>query len=135
MTDHDQSRASLRDLREEQIQEGRLAAAVERRSWFVGDDDLRRPDERASGCDALLLADTQGGSGGATCQMRLEAETRQQPHGLILGRALGGRACPAPGGEAQREKHVVDDRAVGEQVEDLENDTEVFGAETVARGR
>src|SRR5690349_1801225 len=100
MADHDQSRASLGDLREEQIEEGGLSVAVERRSWFVGDDDLRRTDERASGGDALLLADAQVGGGGATRQTRLEAKSGQQPHGLGLARAVGGRTCPAPGGEA-----------------------------------
>ena len=35
--------------------------------------------------------------------------------------------------EAQRQHHVVEDRAVGQQVEHLEDDAEVLGAEAIAR--
>ena len=43
--------------------------------------------------------------------------------------ALARRPLAAPGREAQRQHHVVEDRAVGQQVEHLEDDAEVLGAE------
>ena len=78
-------------FREQQIEEGRLPVAVERRGRLVGHDQLRRADQRAGGGDALLLADAQVGGGVAARQVRLEAEPRQQAHGLVLGRSLGRR--------------------------------------------
>ena len=47
--------------------------------------------------------------------------------------ALGRGAPAALRREAQRQQHVVDHRAVGQQVEHLEDDAEVLGAEAVAR--
>ena len=132
VADHDQRRAGLRRFGEQQVEEGGLAVAVERRGRLVGHDQLRRADQRAGGGNALLLADAQVGGRAAARQVRLEAEAasadaRPRPRPV----PWPSRACGV-GREAQRQQHVVDDRAVGQQVEHLEDDAEVLGAEAVA---
>ena len=46
---------------------------------------------------------------------------------------LRSRPPPAIRRKAQRQQHVVEDRAVGQQVEHLEDDAEMLGAEAIAR--
>ena len=65
----------------------------------------------------------------------VEAEAGEQPRASALRRLRAARARAACRGEAQRQQHVVDDRAVGQQVEHLEDDAEVLGAEAVALRR
>src|SRR5262249_44001 len=132
MADHDQGRAPIRYLRKEQMEEGRLAIGVKRRGRLVGDDEFWRADQRTRGSDPLLLADAEAGSRGPPRQVWLETEAPQEPHSLGLRRAVGRRALPPPRGKAGGQEDGVDHRTVGQQGEDLGDDTEVLGAKAVA---
>ena len=83
---------------EEQIEERGLAIAVERRGRLIGHDQLRRADQGAGGGNALLLADAEiGGRVARARGLRLEAQPRQQAHGLVLCRSLGATRRRRPG--------------------------------------
>ncbi len=131
---HDERRAGRLRLGEQQIEEGELPVAVERRGRLVGDDQLRPADQRARRGDALLLADAEVRGRSARKLGGVE------PEALRAGARASSSAGPLraarsrrPRRKAQRQQHVVEDRAVGQQVEHLEDDAEVLGAEAVAR--
>jgi hypothetical protein len=100
MADHDQSRPAVLDFCEEQIEEGRLAIAVKCRGRLVGNDELWRADQRASGSNPLLLADSQADSRVSPRQARLQTEAPQEPHSLGRSRAVGRGSLPPPRREA-----------------------------------
>ena len=83
--------AGRRDLGEQQIEEGQLPVAVERRGRLVGDDQLRAADQRARRGDALLLADAQARRRKAVELGGVEPEAREQAQRLALGRAVAAR--------------------------------------------
>lgn len=60
MTDHDQGGAGSFGLLEQEVEEGLLMVAVERRGGLVGDHDRGIADERPRYRDPLLLADAEG---------------------------------------------------------------------------
>ena len=88
-------RAGRLRLGEQQIEEGELPVAVERRGRLVGDDQLRAADQRARRGDALLLADAEVRGREPVRAPRVEARALQQPRGLILGAALARGALAA----------------------------------------
>ena len=59
MAYHDERRTGRLGIREQQIEERLLTVAVERGGRLVGDDELRRADQRARRRYALLLADAE----------------------------------------------------------------------------
>ena len=86
-----------RRLGEQQIEEGRLAVAVERRGRLVGHDQLRRADQRAGGGDALLLADAQVGGGRSAHQVGSRPSRVSRRTASSSARALGGGALRRSG--------------------------------------
>ena len=136
VADHDDARAGCSALR--QTAASRNAPCRSRSSAEVGSSatiDLRRADQRAGGGNALLLADAQA-RGSYGCRSPCDrGRGLQQPHGVVLEPSLRRvRAHAASREKLKRQQHVVDERAVGQQVEHLEDDAEVLGAEAVARG-
>ena len=133
VADHDHASRRPPRFGEQQIEERDLTVAVERRGRLVGDDQLRRADQRARGGDALLLADAE-----VRGRRRRSMTVRSRPEPQAVG-ARPPRAVPSAGAlarscaKAQRQQDVVEERAVGQQVEHLEDDAEVLGAEAIAR--
>src|SRR5579883_1115984 len=134
MADHNQGCASRSDVVEQQIEEGLLAAAVERGSRLIRDNKFWRSDQRPGYRHALLLANAEA------CRFRLlddrlfEAEAFKQSQRRGLRPALRQRTLPARLREAERQHDIVDHRAIGKKVEHLKNDAEMLGPKAVAGG-
>ncbi len=108
-----------------------LAVAVERGGRLVGDDQLGRADERSGRGHALLLAHAEA-RGLRAVQRRLDAQTFEQSRRGSFGAALRLGALGSRGRKTQGQHGVVDGRAIGQQIEHLENDAVMCGTEAVA---
>ena len=81
---------------EQEIEKRLLTVAVERGCRLVGDDKLRRANQRARSGHTLLLANAEICSGGALMERALDAQTFEEPRRGGLGASLRlRRACAA----------------------------------------
>ena len=120
-------------LGKQKIEESRLAAAIERRRRLVGNDEFRPADQGARGGDALLLADAQTRGGRGLDAVGFEPERCEQPAASVRAVPRSLARARRPGAKRKRQHDVVEHRAVGQQIEHLEDDAEVLGAKLVAR--
>jgi hypothetical protein len=131
VTDHDQRCACRAHLLEQQIEKRVLAVGIEGRGRLIRDDQFGRADQRARRRHALLLADAE--RAGATVRERdFEAEPIQQFLCCQLRFAARARSLPPLRRECERQHDVVDDGAVGQQVELLEDDAEMLRPKRIA---
>ena len=120
--DHHDGAALLVELAQ-QAQHDLFVLRVEIAGGLVGEDDARIVDERARDAHALLLA-----SGKMRRQM-LRAVGQPHPLQRLERFALVGHAV-----EVLRQHHVLERRQVGDQVELLEDEADLLGAEAVQLG-
>jgi hypothetical protein len=129
MADEQQGGADRPAFGEQKVDEGLLTRRIERGGRLVGDDDFRTADQRARGGDALLLADRQFRRRFVP-QRRCEVEMRKQPRSFVTRRV---DAFPASRRKGAGQKHVVEGRQPGQQVELLKDETDMVGAKGIAR--
>ena len=136
MAREQQRRARLAALCGQQVEEALPRPFVEGGGRLVGDDELRRSDERPRDGDALLLADAELGDRPREPLLPVQSETGEQAARLRFGRSRPRPGALAPTArEPARQGDVVDHRQVGHQVEHLEDEADVVGAEAVAAPR
>ena len=128
MTDEDQGRALLVALLEQQLDKGGPVVGVECRGGLVSDHQWRRADQRPRGGNPLLLADAEGMDGAMQRVVR-QLQLRQQTARLLLRTPL--QAGPFGGRKGEGSGHVVLHREKGQQIELLEDITQIGRPEVV----
>ena len=81
VADEDEGAAGPFGLAQQQFNEGSLTPGIERRGWFVSDQDFRLADQRSCRGNTLLLADREF-RGGSAEQGRFEVERGEQTPGF-----------------------------------------------------
>ncbi len=110
-------------FREQQIEEGLLAIAVEGGRRLVGDDQLGAADQARG-----LRRRAAAGRRSSSKQRHPRAPSTSRPRlsrrrsASALGRLAASCPLSAFRREAQRQQHIVEDGAVGQQIEHLVND-------------
>ena len=112
-----------------------MTFGIQRRGWFVGDHNFRLANQRPRCSYSLLLADTEL-KRLPLIEGRIQIKMREQTCSFIV----QGQACnhctrfPLRR-EAARQQHIVDNRQVRDEIELLEDETNVVGTKPITRCR
>src|SRR5581483_3136047 len=118
----------------QQLEEAGTRVRIQRGSGFIGDEDFRASDQSAGGRDTLLLTDRKLGHLSIQEVRSPQAESFQQAQ-RFGGRGEIRQAPPARRGELQRQQDVLPHSEIRDQVEHLENETQVLAPEAIASTR
>ncbi len=131
MADHQQGRACGRALRKEQIEKVRLRASIKGRCRFVGHNQGRRANQGPRDSNPLLLthAQTVGGGGFYDITRQAKRVCQGKRGGARIARTGPSRRC-----KAQRQHDVINRRGIGQEVELLEHDADLFRPKTIPPG-
>lgn len=132
MTDEQQSRLAGLDRADEQIHEVLPRIRIQRRGWFVTDDERRITEQGSGDGHPLLLAYRQRTRGTAR-QRLIETQLAKQPKRLFFRRTL--HPGTTFGSKRQRQQHVIQHTEVRHQIELLENVANVGATNPVSKTR
>lgn len=112
-------------------QEGLAAVGIEGGGGFIGDDQRRGADDGSGDGDALLLSDGEMGYG--SVEVAVDVEATRQAFDFAGERRRGdtGSACRV---EVAGQGDILFDREVGDEIEALEDVSDLRAAQRVAGG-